>query len=210
MLDMINQHSVPSIWINSKQEHDCVHPDDIEAGQRATEHLLKLGHRRIAFICYSGINHYSVTDRLCGYEQVMSQTGFKPQVILPENCDVALADGGAIPRKDRRAVTKRLLSAPDRPTAIITNGRTTATPIYCVAIAMGLKVPENLSIVTFSDKLENETDMAITTWLTPFYEMGRVSVEMLLGKIANPTRLLPFRALEFGFAEGQTCAPSPS
>src|SRR4051794_33407113 len=50
MLDLIHAHHAPAVWLNAKLKEDCVYPDDFGAAKAATEHLLALGHRRIAFL----------------------------------------------------------------------------------------------------------------------------------------------------------------
>jgi LacI family transcriptional regulator len=66
LLDKIHVLRVPEVWINADGPADCVFPDDFRSGVQATEHLLKLGHKRIAFVCptdpaYSDEKkHYSV------------------------------------------------------------------------------------------------------------------------------------------------------
>jgi LacI family transcriptional regulator len=50
MVSLIHQYRIPSVWINTVLEADCVYPDDFNAGKRATDHLLQLGHSAIAYV----------------------------------------------------------------------------------------------------------------------------------------------------------------
>ena len=199
MLDLINQHGVPAIWINSKHQSDCIYPDDFDAGRRAAEYLMKLGHRQIAYVNYSGMAHYSGYDHMAGYQDVMRQAGLESRLFIFE--------GKGVKREDRPALAKGMLEAPDRPSAIITEGSTAVGPILLAAAAIGLQIPRDMSIVAFAPEFENTSGVAITTLLNPIYEMGQVAVGMLLKKIEIPNRLLPTRTLKYGFAEGQSCAP---
>src|SRR6185295_16580276 len=49
MIELIHEHGIPSVWINTKQKSDCAFPDDLGASREATEKLLALGHRRIFY-----------------------------------------------------------------------------------------------------------------------------------------------------------------
>jgi hypothetical protein len=56
ILEGIHADRAPVIWINSKQDGDCVRPDDYLAGYQATERLLDLGHRRIRYAAFSRLS----------------------------------------------------------------------------------------------------------------------------------------------------------
>ena len=203
MLDMIKDHDIPSVWINSKQDYNCVHPDEFGAGQRATEHLLKLGHRRIALVNYSFSNHYSMSDRARGYESAMRQAGLSPQIFSASK---------PIKRADRPALAKQMLETPDRPTAVVAGSVSSVNPFLWAMRDLELEVPRDLSIVTFYVSMWNDNDAAVdvATIITPFYEVGRVATRMLTKKIADPHRPLPTKAIESNLIEGQTCASPPS
>jgi LacI family transcriptional regulator len=86
---IVEKHGLPSIWINSKHPTDCVYPADFETGRSATEHLLQMGHSRIAFATLR-TTHYSAADWEGGYAQAMQQSGAvprfcckKPDALLP-------------------------------------------------------------------------------------------------------------------------------
>src|SRR4028119_674288 len=58
MIETIRRHNIPSIWLNSDQESDCVRPDDEAAAYNATRHLQELGHRRITYVTQVQSTHY--------------------------------------------------------------------------------------------------------------------------------------------------------
>ena len=114
MVDLIHQYSIPSVWINSKQPADCVHPQDFEAGQQATQRLLAFGHRRICFVNFSYPReddladlHYSQADRQAGYEHAMRQAGLVPHVVAPTDTS------------HRGDLAIECLKQPNRPTGIV-------------------------------------------------------------------------------------------
>jgi DNA-binding LacI/PurR family transcriptional regulator len=204
MIEVIEGHNIPSVWMNSKQKHDCVYPDDFGGGVLATEHLLALGHTRIAFVDYSHgqevpPKHYSAVDRPGGYAQAMKAAGLEPRLIC--------ASGWLTPR-ERIAFTLDWLRADDRPTAVITYSSFEALPIYHAATAvLGMRLPQALSLATFADFPVDDLGVSIATVVIPRAELGRTAVRMLLQKIEAPARDLAPLALPLSFQPGETCAP---
>jgi DNA-binding LacI/PurR family transcriptional regulator len=135
--------------------------------------------------------------RIDGYEQAMKEAGLAPCIIhrTPR-----------IPHLERIAFSKTWLEQADRPSAVITYSAGTALPILLAAsIELGLRVPRDLSLVTFSDNLEDTSGIALTTMVLPEFELGQIAVKMLLAKMADPASELPTRTLSFAMAPGQTC-----
>lgn len=208
LLHLIRQHQIPSVWINVKQPSDCVFPDDVDAGLRATQHLLRLGHRRVAYVDYSfgkgeeaALVHYSTRDREGAYRQAAREAGLPQQVIRGAQ---------RVPRGEQVAFSRRWLSAPDRPTAVIAYNPEVALAVLHAAAHARLRVPQDLSLVTFHDQLLDDLGVGVTTLLLPEHALGRAAVRALLDKIADPSRSLPPQALTLGFEGGETCAPPPA
>jgi DNA-binding LacI/PurR family transcriptional regulator len=118
--------------------------------RRAIEHLISLGHRRIALAVHA-IPDSDHTARATGYREALENAGlhFNPELVLAVQADM---DGG-------KSAINRLLSLPEPPTAIYFTD-----PLACVgAIArvhsLGLHIPNDLSIVGFDDG-----DMRLRTW----------------------------------------------
>ncbi len=199
MLELIDKYRIPSVWMNAKQEMDRVYPDDFQAGVQATEHLLRLGHQRIAYVNYSGVGHYSTVDRRDGYIQAMVRAGLKPQVIEPNV-------PGSIARSQRVAASIPWLTADDRPTAVLTYSATTAQPILWAAGAeLRMRIPQDLSVMTFDDHPCDSGGVAIDTMILPGYDLGQVAAEMLFEKIETTTSPLPSRALPLTLERGSSC-----
>ena len=138
LIHAIVEHQIPSLWVNVRIEADCVHPDDQGSTRAAVEHLAALGHRHIAYLTFNHSNHYSHPDRLAGYEQGMRAIGREPRV---------LSSGTYFPRAERHARAVSMLSGPDRPTAIIAYEIDDALPVMTAAFSMGLRLPDDLSLV---------------------------------------------------------------
>ncbi len=196
--DLLSQHNIPSVWINSTLETDCVSADDFTCGKQATEHLLRLGHKQIAFVDYTVPNPCGNTlhDRFKGYAAAMGSAGLMPRRI-----------GGRIktPRENRIDKSRKWLSRRDRPTAVVCLFESSALPVMEAAFISGLSVPADLSLITFADEPLTSTGIHITSMQTPFYEIGKSSVAMLVRKLAQPDIAQPSEVLPFTLDQGATC-----
>jgi LacI family transcriptional regulator len=143
----------------------------------AVEHLLRLGHRRIAAI--TGPKGWIATEeRLRGYRAALAAAGMMPDPELEIASDF-LVEGGV------RAAAE-LLSRPDPPTAIFAFNDPLAIGAVRAARARGIRVPEQLSVVGFDDTFEAEiVTPALTTVRQPLAEMGRMAVTLLIRMLAN-------------------------
>ena len=207
LVSLIERLRIPAVWINVRQKTDCVYIDDWMAARRLTEYLLRRGHRRIAYVDYHNdpvarnVGHYSVVDRCRGYEQAMTKAGLTPRVIRQDGC-----------WSERQKIESAVawLQAPDRPTAVVaySPGRTTL-PVHLAAVAhCGLRVPRDLSLVTFSPFVEDDVGVAMTKMMLPEREMGREAVELLRRKMERPGPQ-PSRCLTATLVEGDSTASPP-
>jgi DNA-binding LacI/PurR family transcriptional regulator len=205
MIELIEQYDIPSVWLNTKRRFDCVHPDDRRAGREATEHLLRLGHRHIAYVDFiwgtEDIHraHYSTRDRQGGYEDAMAAAGLTPAVAR---------DKRHVSRGYRGEMWRGLLASPDRPTAIV--AYTTTPRIHNTAAEAGLRIPQDLSVVTFGERTYAESGRAITTMMLPHKQVGEAAGEAMVEKIENPKRRLAPRAVPLRMAEGDSCSRPPA
>jgi len=196
MIELIRRHKVPVVWINSKQKTNAIYPDDLAAGRQAAQHLLNLGHRRIAYApTVSG--HYSLEERRKGISTTIHQAGGTLQVWSGPSPSI----------RNLSAFYGRQLRGPDRPTAVISYGLFQATAVCVAAATLNLRIPRDLSIMTFNDVPDES--LGITSLLIPVDEMGCGAVTMILRRLEQPNVDLPPVALPFGFARGRTCGPPP-
>ncbi len=203
----VDDNRLPAVWLNTKRQHDCIYPDEFTAAHQVTERLLALGHRRIAYFDISHPPshdpedvHFSAVDRYAGYAHAMTVAGIPP----------ARFTGGD--EASRIASTTRWLGASERPTAVIAFDSAGSRLVQVAAMACGLDIPGQLSLVVFDEKPNADLDLPLATMLTPDPEVGRVGVEMLLERIRGPQpprRLRP-RALTLPLDEGRSLAPPPA
>lgn len=176
MVSLVRKNSIPSVWINSKQEEDCVYPDDFNAGVQATEHLLELGHKRILYVNFAGYSHYSSYDREEGYKQAMQHAGLKPRSYMKNRR-----------RKETAEIAKTLLDEGQAPTAVICYNYRDFLAFREAAFALGLRLPEDISLITFGTREECQIlGVSLSTILLPEKAIGERATEMLIAKIQSP------------------------
>ncbi|MBC8136403.1 MAG: LacI family DNA-binding transcriptional regulator [Fibrella sp.] len=210
-LEQIHKSRIPAIFLNVQQDSDCIHPDDLMGGRLATEFLLRLGHERIAYVdtevykneFYSN-QHYSKHDRRSGYEQVMMATGRAPWVyLLPQEWE----GNGRIGVDQRVESAKSLLSGDGRPTAVVAYELTEAMAVVHAAHLLGLRIPEDLSIILFHNRIDDRYFIPFHTVSNVMEKMGEEAVGMLIEKIEYPEIELPTKAVPMEMLEGATCMP---
>jgi LacI family transcriptional regulator len=168
----------------------------------ATEHLLRLGHRRIGLI--KGIPGFVATeDRTNGYRAALSAAGIRPNPELETFGEFRTIEG--------RAAAAQLLDLPERPTAIFACNDEMAVSVLQEARARGIRVPEDLSVVGFDDTMVAQIAApALTTVHQPLEEVGRMAVN-LLARIMDEPPAHPIR-LEVGtrLLVRDTTGPAPT
>jgi LacI family transcriptional regulator len=138
---------------------------------QAMQHLLELGHRRIAQIT-GPAGWLATEDRRRGYRAALAAAGILPDPALEVESEPEIVPG--------RRAAKYLLELPEPPTAIFAFNDNIAIGAIQAARACGMRVPEDVSIVGFDD-VEHATIVtpALTTVRQPLAEMGRTAVSLL-------------------------------
>jgi len=161
-------------------ETDYVVTDDVKGGFLATEHLIKLGHRRIAMI--NGSLHISsARERFQGYRKALNHYGVE--------LDESLISAGAITMEDGYRISKSFLAQRDRPTAIFAYSDFVAFGVMKAVREAGLKIPEDVAVIGYDDvRFSSCLEVPLTTVRIPKEKMGAKAMEVLIGKIMNNER----------------------
>lgn len=198
---------IPAIWLNSEQPADAVHPDDRAAGRRAAAELIRLGHRRLGWFDPHAdpanedpAEHYSHRARWLGACDACAAAGL-PAPVLPAGA-VGLASAERLP------FCRAWLSAPERPSAIIAYSAWGGWACCFAARELGLRVPADLSLVTFEEHDPDLPGLELTRLELPLVAEGEAAVDLLQRKIAAPAEPIPTRSLPFAFVLGQSIAPA--
>ncbi len=203
VMDLIDSSHVPYVWLNAKRDRNCVYPDDFEGARKATQHLIRLGHRKLAFVSYHDREqwtHYSVHDRHAGFNAALAEAGLEP---------VTTHLRGGFVYGEALAHARELLQSDDRPTAVVCYEKHEAVAVWMAAIGLGLRLPEDLSMIAFnSDLIRNQTGLPVTTMRVPFAQVGKVAVQLLHEAIESEGDDQPAQVVSYSIEEEEaSCRP---
>jgi len=180
-LDRLAAAGVPVVLLDARGDSvPAVVTDDVEGGRIATQHLLALGHERIAFIGDAPDNPFGFTssrDRERGYVEAMAMGGVRERP--------GYVCHGPHVRSVARRLTEGLLALEEPPTAIFAASDTQALGVLEAVRSAGLRVPRDLSVVGFDD-IEVSGYAGLTTVQQPLYESGRKAISLLLEALEGP------------------------
>ena len=140
-------------------------------GLAATEHLLSLGHRRVAAIT-GPVDYLCSLARVDGYRSALERAGV--------TFDPGLVRYGDFQHEGGFARAVELLELPEPPTAIFAGSDQQAFGVYEAARQHGLRIPEDLSVIGFDDlPVARWASPPLTTVRQPLAEMGSAAAQML-------------------------------
>ncbi|MBZ4666216.1 LacI family DNA-binding transcriptional regulator [Mahella sp.] len=182
-----NGGDTPVVFVTySPDNPDCsfVATDDYKCGFMATEYLLKLGHRNIAYI--GGLeNSSSDRRRFEGHREALKSYGL-PLRYSPMH--------GQFKQMSGYELTKELLIYNDIPTAILAGNDVLALGVIQAVEEFGLKVPDNVSVMGIDDiSFASFDKISLTTVAQPKGEIGRLAAEIIIQKINNPQDKAPVK-----------------
>ena len=203
--EVLDRCKIPSIWINRKRKLNCVHPNDEGAAFEATRHLIAHGHRDIGLVIDitpdSVEPHYCIGDRISGYRRAMEQAGLRPRVIEVASYQVTDEQWYSFGLKQYIEVLRRK----DRPTGVVClDGRA----MLLAAERLGIRVPDDLSVVTFDNQASLDVSVAVDRVLIPNFAMGMYAVRSLCALIDGEAEAVPPVVLPVEFhITGTVAAP---
>jgi LacI family transcriptional regulator len=171
------QDPVPFVLIGRHPDPrvNYVDVDNVSAARMATEHLIRLGHVRIATIT-GPLNMVQAQDRLTGYRQALEAHH------LP--VDEALIVEGDFTELAGAAGVQQLL--PTSPSAIFAASDTMAIGALKALRQAGLRVPADMALVGFDDvPIASAVEPALTTVRQPIERLGSMAADLLLTMIEN-------------------------
>jgi LacI family transcriptional regulator len=159
--------------------HPSVRIDNVAASRAAAEHLLGLGHRRIAFLGGPS-SSTTVQDRAQGYRDALKIAGLDEQA--------AAVRYGEFAEESGYALTSELLGTSSPPTALLCANDRIALGAYAAAADAGRRVPHDVSVVGFDDTpIARYVRPTLTTVAIPTYEIGSAAMELLLAQFEGDT-----------------------
>lgn len=194
IITLLKRNGVPFVRLGSKSDGPgfAIFMDDAAAARSATEHLLELGHRRIGFIT-GNPEYVASADRLAGYRQAMDEAGVRIDEDWVQEGDFTYDSGVA--------AMKALAALNPRVTAVIASSDEMALAVLRTSSADGIKVPEELSLVSFDDTPAVRLSVpAMTAIQQPIADMTAAAADLLIrhkngGATGDEKSVLPFRLI---------------
>ncbi|WP_462151256.1 LacI family DNA-binding transcriptional regulator [Pseudoalteromonas xiamenensis] len=202
LVAFLKKKGLPYARVASAIEEDdsiSVRSNDEQGALELTEHLIKLGHKEIAFI--KGHPDHSATElRFSGYKRALANHGiaFEPRLVAEGNFSYHSGADSA----------KTILDLNPRPTAVFASNDYMAAAVLKLATQRQLKVPEALSIAGFDNApIARHIWPGLTTIAQPVEEMTRLAVEHLILSITESPDMVFQTVLEAKLICRESTAP---
>jgi LacI family transcriptional regulator, repressor for deo operon, udp, cdd, tsx, nupC, and nupG len=161
----LSELGMPLVCVNQRlRGASSVAVDDAAGAAAATRHLLELGHRRIAFVAavHAVGSRPSSADRVSGYREAMGENSRagRERVIL------------VAPGDDPAAILDPSLHRARRPTGLVVESDELAMRLLAGLYRMGVRIPEELSVIGFDDHASAAT-FGLSTMAQPVDVLGR-------------------------------------
>jgi len=205
-LDELVRHSVPTVIVDWQERAEALHAVRVayDTGiQAAAEHLIALGHRRIAHI--SGpLQLHTARERRDAFLNALQALNFSAEDVLVIEGQFTLESG--------REAAAQILSQPAdrRPTAIFAANDLMALGALSAARAANLPVPQALSVIGLDDIwLAAQAEPPLTTVALPRYQIGAQAAQTLLQVLSQPGLDTIITQVESALTVRQSTAPPP-
>ena len=193
------EHNVETVLIEYPQPiFSTVEIDDVAGGMMAAKYLIEKGHCRIAFLGDTDLPEYAihpVNQRLAGFRQALESADLS---IPPEYVILT-----PYSQEQARQAAHKLMHLPEPPTAIFSATDLQAFGVLKAAREMGLKIPDDLAVIGFDD-LDMADYVGLTTVRQHLDDSGRIAVELLLSRLANPSHPIQHVKLPLSIIERET------
>jgi LacI family transcriptional regulator len=174
--------SAPVVFAGLREDWgDSVSVSDSGGAKLATEHLIGLGHRRIAYLTTDHVEPRASRARLAGYRSAMRAAGAAggPAMTWAADSEHATIKGQEVPLVDE-------ITGPRGVTAVFCSNDLGAIGLLEFADRHGIDVPGQLSIVGFDNvHLAGLARISLTTVSQPFDDIARMGVEAVLGRLSG-------------------------
>ena len=199
----VERAGLPCVLVHNQGNVSAVAPSvgitSWEGGFVATNYLITLGHRRIAYIGKHAPRRAAI-ERIAGYYAALD--------VANVPIDPQLQADGYFTEGDGYTATRSLLELPQPPTAIFAGNDRQAVGVYRALHELGLAIPGDMSVIGFDDLAFTEImHPPLTTVHAPRLELGRTAAAMLLRLINEEPLEMTRVVLPTNFVERQSCQP---
>jgi LacI family transcriptional regulator len=203
--DYLGRHRIPVVEVDrqfTRTVNDGVVVDNRAGARAATEHLLELGHRRIAL--FIDETEWSTgQDRVSGFHDAFAAVGVEvdPALVVSAGWDV----------KDARLRALEMLQQTERPTAVFAANNVLAEGVWRAIAELGLAVPGDVSLVAFDDSpWMSMVTPGVTTVAQDSFALGATAVSRLLSRIDDPSAKPGTTVMEVVLRRRGSAGPAPS
>lgn len=201
-IDKLVNASYPIVLVDRYLKYlstDYVISDHFGGALRGVHYLINQGHTRVGFVTWLS-PAVSMDHRLLGYHQAMRERG----IPVDENLICRVEGYPTV----NRAPLINYLTSENRPTAVFAANDQIAIAIYRAAASIGLRIPEDLSVMGFDDlDMSIHLDPPLTTLAQQFTTLGRRAAEVLLSRIRAEIRPLQQITISPELIIRESCAP---
>jgi len=187
LISYIDSLGLPIVLVDyemKRAHHSAVLIDNWRGGTLAVEHLLALGHKKIAFIG-GDIRHPSLTDRYEAYQNTLHQAG----IFLEESYEITDEEETSV--AGGTSAAERLLASGAKPTAIFAANDAMAIGCMRHLKSRGMRIPEDVALVGFDDiEMSSHIEPHLTTVRVFKEEMGKIAVQRVVDSIAAKTKTI--------------------
>jgi DNA-binding LacI/PurR family transcriptional regulator len=209
-LDILRSHGIPVVFCHRRPQGlsaPLISWPWEEVGRRAAEAIVSRGHRKIAFLA---TGRYVVSDSyLRGFQQYLAESG----IDLPDR-RIFFSTREAIAARETPCPTlAEMLETDDRPTAVFCSDAIEGERVFLEAVRLGLRAPDDLSIVTFGcASRDGELNRRLAAITIDEVDLGRQAASKVAQMVADQQPLDGEDAtlMPLGFSEGQTLGPAPA
>lgn len=200
----IAEEGLPNVVVGERIDHpkvSYIYSESRETSREAVEHLIGLGHRRIA-ISINVVPDFDHQDRLEGYRDALTEAGipFDPKLVISAP---AHRVGGT-------TLIKRINTMTDRPTALYVTDPMAALGAMHEAINTGIRVPQQISIIGFDDtEYRYFINPTYTAICQDTVGLGREAIGALLSRIDEPNEPPIRRSLRTWLEVHDSTGPAP-
>ena len=182
VVDYLNEHGLLYVIVGKPAELTaqtiCIDNDNLLAGREAADYLYGLGHRRIGYIG-SKNDYLYAADRRAGYQLSLL---LHQLPVRPEYCvEMDGVHSSAVEHLER------LLESPERPTAFVVSDDMLALALERVCVQMGLRIPDDISIIAFNNSLYAQlASPQLTAVDINSYQLGQEAANQIINHAENP------------------------
>jgi LacI family transcriptional regulator len=194
------------VFVSFDQEMEGISCSNIlfdyeKAGFLAMEYLFQKGHRRIGYIS-APLNRYSRIQIMQGVKRAVKvfglEMGSEYIQIASQECELVEE---SYEFQNGKSATQRLLSLPERPSAILACNDMTAFGVYHQVNEYRLQIPQDISVIGMDDiPMSSMISPGLTSIHLPNYEMGKLASQLLIDLLNNETTqvdmMLPPKVVE--------------